>query len=101
MDKFKHMCTATLRLKRRPQLFAHGAMLQVVADVRTEQRAVKQQQVERHEVARCMERILTQLAAKERAIDYEVRVVSSTPLVQDAVNAWRSCHPVERPCMVL
>lgn len=48
----------------------------MVADYRGEQRALRQQQVESREVERCMERLLSQVAAKEHAVDYEVRVVS-------------------------
>ena len=53
------------------------ASLQVVADFRGEQRAARQQQAEFREVQRCMERMLSQVAAKEHSINYEVRVVSA------------------------
>lgn len=59
----------------------HFTLLQVVAEYRGEQRALRQQQVESREVARCMERLLSQVAAKEHAVDYEVRVVSFTCFV--------------------
>ena len=52
--------------------------MQVVADYRGEQRALRQQQAETREVERCMERMLSQVAAKEHALDYEVRAVSAT-----------------------
>lgn len=55
-------------------------LVQVVAEYRSEQRAVRQQQAESREVERCMERMLSQVAAKEHALDYEVRVVSTQPL---------------------
>lgn len=53
-------------------------IMQVVAEYRGEQRAVRQQQAESREVERCMERMLSQVAAKEHALDHEVRVVSAT-----------------------
>lgn len=53
-------------------------VVQVVADCRGQQRALRQQQVETREVERCMERMLSQVAAKEHAQDYEVHVVSVT-----------------------
>ena len=51
--------------------------MQVVGDYRKEQRELRQRQAEAREVERCMERMLSQVAAKERMIDYEVRLVST------------------------
>lgn len=77
--------------------------MQVVADYRGEQRALRQQQVESREVARCMERLLSQVAAKEQAVDYEVRVVSLAAILICFVRnsaphavSWSSSmsHPV-------
>ena len=55
------------------------ASLQVVAEFRGDQRGVRQQQAESREVERCMERMLSQVAAKEHSINYEVRAVSPIP----------------------
>lgn len=60
------------------------SVMQVVAEYRGEQRALRQQQVESREVARCMERLLSQVAAKEHSLDYEVRVVS----VKAPLTGW-------------
>ena len=51
---------------------------QVVAEYRGQQRAARQQHLESREVERCMERMVSQVAAKENAINHEVRVVSLT-----------------------
>lgn len=49
--------------------------LQVTAEFKAEQRAAKQVQTEQREVRRCMERMLSHVEAKERAIDCEVHLV--------------------------
>ena len=67
--------------------------MQVVADYRGQQRALRQQQAETREVERCMERMLSQVAAKEHALDYEVRAVSITA-------AWFLLNIVVTGCMV-
>ena len=51
--------------------------MQVVADYRGEQRAVRQQQAETREVERCMERMVSQVAAREHALDYQVRLLTA------------------------
>ena len=51
--------------------------MQVVAEYRSEQRATRQQQAESREVERCMERMMSQVVAREHALDYQVRVVST------------------------
>ena len=53
-------------------------VMQVVADYRGEQRALRQQQAETREVERCVEGMLSQVSATEHTLDYEVRVVSVT-----------------------
>ncbi len=74
-------------LRRRPtylQLASSGELsthigMQVAADHRIEQRVARQRQVESREIERCMDRMLSQVAAKEHMIDYEVRLVSAFP----------------------
>ncbi len=58
--------------------------MQVAGEYRREQREARQRQAEARDIQRCMERMLSQVAAKEHMIDHEVRLVS-TP------NASASC----------
>ncbi len=51
--------------------------MQVVGEYRREQREARQRQAEARDIERCMERMLSQVAAKERMIDHEVRLVST------------------------
>ena len=76
-------------------------MAQVAADVRTEQRLMRQRQAESREIERCMERMLSQVAAKEHMIDYEVRLVSLTLLLP--TDAVAPCNRLQamQPCMVV
>ncbi|DBB01226.1 TPA: RNA demethylase alkbh5 [Trebouxia sp. C0004] len=49
----------------------------VAGDYRREQRGARLRQAEARDIERCMERMLSQVAAKERMIDHEVRLVST------------------------
>ncbi len=51
--------------------------MQVAGEYRREQREARQRQAEARDIERCMERMLSQVAAKERMIDHEVRLVST------------------------
>ena len=51
--------------------------MQVAGDYRREQREARQRQAEARDIERCMERMLSQVVAKERMIDHEVRLVST------------------------
>ena len=81
--------------------------MQVVADYRGQQRALRQQQAETREVERCMERMLSHLAAEEHALDYQVRVVSITAacfslntVVTDCMVSSQLCTLVQQACQM-
>ncbi len=58
-------------------------VMQVAGEYRREQREARQRQAEARDIERCMERMLSQVAAKERMIDHEVRLVS-TPTASES-----------------
>lgn len=72
--------------------------MQVVAEYRSEQRAVRQQQAQAREVERCIERMMSQVAAKEHALDCEVHVVSTHPLLPPTPQ---SLHCVDCACFAM
>ena len=65
--------------------------MQVAGNHRREQRETRQRQAQAREVERCMERMVSQVAAKERMVDCEVRLVS-TIATAIAAYACRGGH---------
>lgn len=60
---------------------SEAALMQVAGSYRREQRVARQRQAEAREVKPCMERMVSQVTAKERMIDYEVRLVSTVSAI--------------------